>query len=359
MGISGTFAITNQELDGAISTDGVNIEIQSLELNANNEEVEFGSNDRGYLPGDTIGIIPKVKNNGMDCYIRLKVNYVNDFINFLDYANGFSSGFEKHGEYYYYKDAVHSGDSIKIFDSIKVPNASLLDVDSGKLYLSITAEAIQEKNFEPDYTLEDPWNGIEPTKAINSSYNLGDEANIVVKYDEDLNNDINVPNDFLDDAKKMTPGDTYEDSIEIKNTNKDKAKYFMQFDFGTSGSKEIELLKQLDLVITNESGDVLYSGKFYNTDLMLIGEFAKGKGDKLNFKISVPIELGNEYANLNPKIIINFTSEYENKEKQEGHNVKTGDPIDLVTTIFLLSSIGLIIVMILYRRENKKIDENI
>ena len=41
-----------------------------------------------------------------------------------------------------------------------------------KIIVSVSADAIQSENFNPDYSLEDPWNGVKVAKSINNSYGI-------------------------------------------------------------------------------------------------------------------------------------------------------------------------------------------
>ncbi len=159
------------------------------------------------------------------------------------------------------------------------------------------------------------------------------------------------------------PGDTLVNYLEIKNSNKNSVKYFLRFATEELNAKNIELLSFIDLTITNQEGKVIYTGKLLNQDKIMLGKYSLNEGDKLEFKVSVPNDLDNEYVNLNPKLSLIFTADYKvNKENQQNKEEKhiinpiTGDSIDWSITVFLLSSIGLIVVILVKYFERRNID---
>ena len=263
-------------------------------------------------------------------------------------------------------------------------------MDGKKIKLEIQAQAIQEKNFEPDYTVANPWKNIEPTETINDSYDIDTDRNyskIAIKYENNTNKDVTVPDDFGKNLKNSMPGDIYTDIIEIKNNSKAKAKYYLRFDNKQKNSEETELLNKVILTITNQNGQVIYDGNLLLKEKILLGEYNSEEYDKLEYKITIPSELGNEYANLNPEILLIFSADYDEKQPDEeqpidhdeeqpvnndekktedysnkntSDNPKTGDSINLAMTVFLISAIGLIIVMLLnYILKKKNTDNSI
>ena len=346
--------MANQETNGIIQTDVVDIKVQNYKLEENNEETEYGSEIEKVMPGDKISIIPKVFNLGMDCYLRVKVNYIDSDIDFIDYVTGFSENFTKYGDYYYYNTTLKAKENVKIFDAIKIPEDAEFRTKDGRIKLEIIAEAIQDRNFKPDYTLADPWKNVKPSKSVNSTYEINDEnSKVVINYEDNTDKDISVSNNFFERARKMVPGDSFTDSIKIKNTNKKKTKYYMEFNTDKNDIKEINLLSQIQLIITKTDGQVVYDGKLLSEDKILLGEYKSGEVDELYFKVSVPEELDNQFENLNPRLLLVFSAEYDTKENTY-KNPQTGDSIDVAITIFFISAIGLVVVMLLAYKEKKK-----
>ena len=384
MSISGIYALTLQTTGGKFNTGGVDIEIQNYSLNSEETEVKYDNENKEVSPSEVISLISKIENYGENCYVRTKIFYINDAINFKKYVTGMSDEWEKHGDYYYYKRTLNKDEKLKIFDTIKIPDNIRELTSESKIKLEITAEAVQEKNFEPDFSKEDPWQGIVPTQSVNTKYDINTNDNyIVIKYEDGADEDINVPNNFFEEMKNLMPGDSYTSSVEIKNKNNKKAKYYFKLSLNEEDKIYQELLNNIDLIISNKNGKILYNGKMINDKKILLGEYSIGQEDKLDLKIIVPKELENKYANLGSTLNLIFSAEYEkentennnaensdntdntveneskkdnNKENENKMNPKTGDKISVAITIFVLSSIGLIIVSFLDYREKRNIE---
>lgn len=116
MTTSGIFAVANQNLNSSISIGNVDVKLE-IYKDDNGEEVLYGENTTKVMPGEKLSFIPKVNNLAEDCYVRFKVDYIDESTDFRDYAEGFSTIYEKNGDYYYYKEILKSKESIKLFDS--------------------------------------------------------------------------------------------------------------------------------------------------------------------------------------------------------------------------------------------------
>lgn len=95
MSISGIQALTPVSVDTGFAMGFVDIDIETYELNSDNQEVEYTDKNRNYLPGNVISIIPKVVNKGTDCFVRIKVFFADDETNIEEYAVGLSTKFKK------------------------------------------------------------------------------------------------------------------------------------------------------------------------------------------------------------------------------------------------------------------------
>lgn len=375
MSISGIYAIVVQTSSERFNTDGIDIKIQNYSLNNDGTEVKDDYEDKEVSKSEVISSIPKIENYGENCFVRIKIFYINDVVNFKEYVTGMTDKWEKHGEYYYYKDILNKDDKIKIFDTIKIPDNIREITNDAKIKLEITAEAVQEKNFEPDFTKENPWHEIVPMQSVNTKYDINTNDNyIVIKYENGADEDISVPRNFLYGMKNLMPGDSYKSSIKIKN--KKDAKYYLKLKLNEDDEIYQEFLNKIDLIITNKEGKELYNGKMINNQNILLGNYNIGQENKLDFKILVPKELDNKYENLGLTLNLIFSADYEQRETENNskdnnnknenteenikNNVnkgspKTGDNINVAITIFVISSLGLIIVSFLDYMEKRNI----
>jgi hypothetical protein len=227
--------------------------------------------------------------------------------------------------------------------------------------------------------LADPWLGVTPDVAIDNSYSMDTnhgDSKITIKYENKTDEDVHVPSNFLERVSSLMPGDSMTEKVNIKNLNKKNEKFFMTIKISDEFAKEKEMLNLLNLTLRNKKGDILYSGKFIDITKLLLGKIDINGTEQIEFEISVPSELGNEYTKLNPVFDVYFLAEYEEPGgggssdqgpaasailQSLGLGPKTGDSIDLAITMFLISSLGLIITIILGYIEKRKenIDSNI
>ena len=357
MTISGIYAGTAQVTSGQFYTGRVDIEIETYKLNNQNEEVKFDDGDnKTVIPGDVISFIPKIHNVGESCYLRTKITYVDEKTDVTQYIINMSNDWMKYGDYFYYDKILNSGETVKLFDKIKIPEDIKNSTNDKNINIEILCETVQEKNFMPNYEEADPWKSVTPQKNINSEYNIdtGNNSNITIKYQNGANNDVIVPDNLFDDIKSLMPGNSYNSNIEIKNTNKNNVDYYLIFSIEKDAEnyeKKSQLLSKLNLTITNKDGKTVYNGKMTENNKILLGTYKINENDVLNLKISVPNELENTYASLNPQLTMLFSAGYD---ANDNTNPETGDKINIAMTIFLISSIGLIVVMILNYKEKKK-----
>lgn len=116
-----------------------------------------------------------------------------------------------------------------------------------------------------------------------------------------------------------------------------------------------DFLHQLDLQVVNTANSkVIFQGTAEELDGLseniLLGEFKKGDEITLVATLSVPIEMGNEYANRVGEVDWVFVAEEINDPEPEG--VKTGDNVNLTLWIGLVGVSALVIIsLILIKRK--------
>ena len=66
-----------------------------------NIKIEANSTNKVVTPGEEVSYVPKVLNIGSSCYLRVKVSYINEDINFLNYVTNFPDTVIRIGDYYY------------------------------------------------------------------------------------------------------------------------------------------------------------------------------------------------------------------------------------------------------------------
>lgn len=105
------------------------------------------------LPGMEISKIPRIKNNGNDCYVRAKLTFTGiaegDLLEQGIY--GWEQKWQKAKDgYYYYTGILPSAQSVDLFQGLGVPENFPEELEGQTLQLRIDVEAIQSANPTPD-----------------------------------------------------------------------------------------------------------------------------------------------------------------------------------------------------------------
>lgn len=362
MMISGTYAVgSGSSENNVFSTGSVDIEIKQYTLNENSEEMSYENQYTNLMPDQEIDLIEKIKNKAANCYVRAKINLLDGDDHNLELdIKGMPEEWQKIGEYYYYKTAIHTGNEITLFKKIKIPHS--LQSISNKVTLEVIAEAVQEEGVCPNYEVENPWGNLEIQKCIRNNYDIDSDTNqTIVQYENDADNYVKVSEDFIKTLEKMMPGENRQKEIIIENNNKDSAEIFLNVEKINLTNEQGELLKRTTVRITKSNGEELYNGDLLNLNNLNLGKYNKRDYEKLILTIQIPKDLQNEYTGINPSIIWKFSAKYENEKenrenKSKEQNPKTGDfKFDLSLILFFTATLGLIVVLVLMRVEKNNI----
>ena len=368
MFISGIYAFTNLSIlsiKNEINTGAVKIELQEYTVSNGTETLYDKSDSEKVMPGQVISLIPRVSNIGDPCYIRAKVSYSkedSELVN-VDRIDNVSDDWIKKGEYWYYKPILQSGKKIDIFKTFTIPTDMPNDYQGKEIQVNITAEAIQADSFKPDFDSESPWNKVKAQKASDDVYKFDKvqlSTNAKIEYENNAQQYIEVPENFLGKLGHLVPGDVVEQDINLNNSTSKEIEYFVTVkkESGLS-DKQVNLLKNLKLSISVDN-KVVYEGNLYDVDKISLGKYLSKQSDKAKFTVKMPEELGNEYSVLNTSINWLFSVDGKDpvipkKDPEVVPSPQTGDTkIQIALTVFLISAIGLIIVLIVERRVRKR-----
>lgn len=381
--ISGIYALTNNIIvtsGNILTTSSVDIDLKEYLLDISQKETLYDGKNIIVYPGSNVSIIPKIINKGSNCYVRAKLEFKIDN-NIIENSNNsifdILDCWEKHGSYYYYNSILKCNETINIFENIKIPNSISNEYSGKKVIVSISADAIQSDNFNPDYTLEDPWYNIKIEKSIDSTYVINtndDEFTTDLKFENNAEKYIEISKKFFQDLNKLVPGDMIEEQIKMINKTDKETEYFYGISIPENISEsEKELLKQCVLTVIKDDNNTLYSDGLLNHFNNSIGKLKPGEEASVKFIIKIPNELNNNFSRLNAKFSWKFSVQPEEKTvKQEfekdnpNENIiekivneitnspKTGDlRFDISLSIFFISAIVLIIVLFLEYRIKK------
>lgn len=381
-----------------LSTAGAVASINKMETSINHtgihdmvkiklDNLNFNSQYTDVLPMQNIDMIPRITNKGIDCYIRTKINLVrNDEKTVLkpDDFKGMSNKwiYNEHDGYFYYTDVLNENEYADVFDSLTLPSSYSDRIENRELLINVVADAIQSKNFKPDFESNNPFSNIEIIKndiEISSEIknNKTEKQKLTVEYIGDTEKYLKVSDDFFVNISNILPADIVSDEAVLKNSTDNKIRLFFRSEpvesednknipEGTSSlrsGRDKELLEKIKLtidLIEDDKSTEIYKGNLKTTninDWVSLGTFEKGEEARLNFTLEVPSELNNDY--IMSEAVTKWSFGISNEENADRpHITNTGDDTSILMTVsaFVISTLG--IVFIVKSSKKKSINKN-
>lgn len=270
------------------------------------------------LPGAIISKIPRITNDGNNCYVRAKITFKgNDKIDDAALFGMNEKWLKADDGYYYYTEELPHGEQIDLFAGLEIPVDLPAESQGQLFYIDIAADAIQSKNFNPDFRSAAPWGSVEIMKCDKSgqydvsSFKQSDSKSFQIVYQGDIAKLISNYDDFFANIPYLMPGDAYGDAVSIRNNGNEEIKIY----FRSNAEDDSELLDKIQLAITTEIGGVtktIYQGSLRAEDLknnVVLGKIPAGEKAAFRFDISVPKSLNNHYTIQNSFVKWIFSTE--------------------------------------------------
>lgn len=324
------YAMPETSVDNHFETGIVDIELDEYQLDEEGKEEPY-TDKQNILPGATISKIPRIHNEGNDCYVRAKVTFIDTTE--VDESDLYGIGEDwVRGEdgYYYNKEILYTGHDTDLFQGVHIPEDMDQETTEGTMFqIRIDVDAIQSKNFTPDYEKESPWGDVEIIDCKKegmydvTTFKQGDNQGLSVEYQGDTNTLMSNPDDFFTNFPYLMPGDTYSDTAVFYNDSDRDIKLY----FRNEVVDDSKILEKIELTIDSVVGDTskqVYHGPLKAetiTDNQLLGTLPSGQTGTFDFTIHVPAELNNDYSILSSYVRWIFSTE----PIVESNHVQTGD----------------------------------
>ena len=149
------------EVDNEVMTGDISISIQEYQWNEEGERVPYIDGKR-VVPNEKAVKIVTIVNEAEPAWIRAKA----EFSGFAGTAGGeavlegIPDGWIKCGAYYYWTRPAEKGEELLFFDHVRIPGDWSEEEGEKKFAIDVTAQAIQQAHFIPDFQSENPWFGI-------------------------------------------------------------------------------------------------------------------------------------------------------------------------------------------------------
>ena len=338
-----------------IGIGNVNIELTKSSLDKDGRKTAF-DDEQVVVPGQTVDEIVEVNNLANDAWIRMKVTFDGSEIQGLDDSLlSISDNWIKRGEYYYYTKPVDRGDSAEFMENVKIPTTWDESLSDQKMELHFTADAVQIKNFTPDFDSEDPWFGTVIERSITDEYIIPGEKHDLfsVAYEGGAAGLVKVGDDFFSNWGDLMPGDVVSDEVTVANRYAKPVSIY----FRTETIADDKFLKELNLQIKCED-KVLYDGSMAGeiTNKVLLGTLKKGETKHLTYTLTVPAWLDNPYAMSKTETKWIFTAVLP-EEKSLLNKVQTGD--SMIPVAVATASVGCLVGSFIFMKKEREKDEKI
>lgn len=358
------FAISSNILTikNVFQTDKVNVELKTMTLDSHHTLKEL---DRSTLiePGKALSYIPTMTNKGADAYLRVYVHFSENAGLNISELEGISNKWQYNIDdgYFYYKDVVTHNQTVELCKQIHIPND--YDQAGTNFDVAVNVDAIQAKNFKPDFNTNQPWGHVEIKKYNENGvyqYQKSDKNTnaIDITYNGKSNELMSHHDDFFSDLPTLVPGDHYQNTMTVLNNFDQKIKLY----FEGHPNKELQiphdLLKQITLTITSDDGTEIYKGDLsQDIENQVILELEAQQTRQISYAIDFSKDADNAYTNLDNMVNWYFNTSFESKktdvknndkkdsqmkqtkdEKKPVNDIKTGDETHMNTCLILFVS---------------------
>lgn len=302
-------AFTQVSVKKQIFTERVDIRLE--ELTQQEDERKIWVDGIKVMPGMTVSKIPRIYNDGADCYVRAAVEFsggeqTGQTLS-MEQLTGISGDWIRKGDWFYYAEILPAGTYTDFFSGISIPDTweQQEDPDGAEWTVTVRADAIQAAHILPDFFMEDPWSTVgdytvetaEHTGAV-SGEAPGPSFTGTVTLDEETRGLLADPDVFLEDFGGFLPGDTQTRTVMLRNSTDEYRELYIQI----SAIAENQWMKDMELkvAVEAEGGQNIFAQGSLQDDRWrerrkLCG-LAPGEQVSLEITISMPEQLGNAYA---------------------------------------------------------------
>ena len=304
-------------INGSIVTSGVKIELNKYTLNTENKRVP-AVNIEGLQPNQVVDYIITVTNKKAPAYVRVKIDYDATFAIDDSVLGEIQANWVKKGDYYYYTKALDVGESVDFCRKIRIPN--LQSSDGDKFTVIANADAVQEQNFDPDFTSNSPWGGILIEASIgDGEYRKGEDGGFELRFNNGLEGVVNKTHLFEDFGTVM-PGDTRTDSLRVINSMYKDLRIVIKS--VNNPENEAAWENKINLKI-RRGKNLIYDGYLFDKQLksgVNVGAFDRQTNEQIDFEITLDKSLANDSSFSRLDVVWELNATFYTKGGSGGGN---------------------------------------
>ena len=300
------------EVENNIETGLVSIHLDQYEYDSAGKLLEYEDCQK-VRPGARLNRLIHISNKANSAWIRLKISLKTSDTLFgfgEEMLTGMNKGWIRRGAYYYWTKPLDKGEGVYFDNSLLIP-ASWSEADVCKEFqVSVSADAVQTKNYSPDFDSEDPWFGTVIEQSLYDSYEEKEavQNNFAVIFKGGAEGLVKTGKDFFSGWGTLMPGDTVHDEVTISSSYSAPVKIW--FYTNTQASDRMNDLADKVRITIRDDSSVIYEGPLSGTvDKVLLGEYTAGSTGKISYSVYVPKELTNRYSLANARTVWVFECE--------------------------------------------------
>ena len=237
------------EVINEIGLGDVSIGLKEYTLDKDGDKIPY-ENRHAMLPGQRVDRMIYVENKANSAWVRIKLEYTSkDGIKGMgdQLMNVESDDWLPIGGYWYYRKPLAKGETVAFMDKMIIPPEWDESYSEKSFSVIVTAEAVQEQNFVPDFQSEDPWFGTVIETCVHTTYdtkNVGTQ-DFSIAFESGAEGLVKVGDDFFSNWGTLMPGDVVSDHVTQKNAYSRPVRMF----FRTETVADDMLLQALKLQI--------------------------------------------------------------------------------------------------------------
>ena len=326
---------------------------------------EYTEPQGGIYPGDTVDNTVNIRNDGtVDMVVRVKIEKNWDDQNELLDSDKIMIDFDTehwldgNDGYYYYKGILSPGETTvePLMDSFTLDTSASNEYMGKNASIIVSMDCLQATSN----AIENVWKKSYEELQIERPQNTEEEA-ATVEFTKDHTFEFHTGKDIFRSFKVLTPGETRNQTLEIKNSSNEDINMFLNAQPLEEVSETVlKFLREYGTItVTDDTGKLLYSGSADSSKMseeITLGTFLPGESKKLNIALAINPEAGNEYQELKAENI-HWVFTAQGEEKVTG-TPNTSDDSGVIFWCIVSAVIsGLIALLLLLLGKEKKKEE--
>lgn len=268
-----------------------------------------------------VSYVPRITNRGTKCYLRVRLlgKAGSQVFPLQEELDGVGEGWLQKGEYLYYEKPVSYGEAIDVCQAFRLPDRWDFYQDK-TLQVQVDADAVQDKNFHPDFSLEHPWGEVVVTA---SRFQEDNRIEVVEPADPELQETQgNACRITADETQGLLlgeegffshvvflPGDSRTETLQLSNQETHRIQILMKAEWEKSA-----FLDQMQLQISG--GDQSYDGVLTGAELRdyrTLATLEPGESRAVHVTLSFPETADNPLQQNSDDIRWSFAVKQEEK----------------------------------------------